>query len=64
MLRTIIGFMVGYMWESRMCAYIVVAMAGLWMAFGAIVRPYQSNVRPIVNSFFVFALLGLYTYSN
>jgi Na+/serine symporter len=28
------------------------------------VRPYNSNVRPIVNSFFVFALLSLYVYCN
>jgi uncharacterized membrane protein len=47
-----------------MCGYIVVAVSGLWMAFGAVVRPYNSNVRPIVNSLIVFVLLGLYTYCN
>lgn len=58
------GFILGFMWESKMCGYAVVALAGIWMIFGAIVRPYVSNVRPILNSFFVFAILGLYMYSN
>jgi len=64
LLRTIIGFLLGYMWESKMCGYVVVGVAGLWMAFGAAIRPYQSNLRPVINSLFVFALLGLYTYCN
>jgi hypothetical protein len=64
LLRSVMGFALGFMWEQPMCAYVVLGVAGVWMVAGAVVRPYISNVRPIVNSLFIFAALGLLAYCN
>ena len=42
----------------------MLALAGVWLIGGAIVRPYNSNLRPIVNSMFVMGIVGIYLYSN
>ena len=52
------------MWENTFICYIVLALAGVWLIGGVIVRPYESNLRPIVNSIFVMGIVGIYLYSN
>ena len=62
--RTLIGLLIGYFWSKEFCSYAVLSLAGVWMILGVIVRPYVSNVRPIVNTVFVFTILGLFMYAD
>ena len=59
-----IGFVIGFLWENTFVCYVVVGLAVIWMIGLGIVRPYQSNLRPIINSIFVFGVFGIYAYCN
>jgi hypothetical protein len=59
-----LGFTIGLLWEEIYCFYAVLGICGFWAVFGIIVRPYLSNVRPIVNSLLVVAIVAVYCVSG
>lgn len=58
--RVVLGLVVGLLWDSNYCGYVLVGVVLFWAALGIIVRPYVSNVRPIVNSILLLAVVGIY----
>lgn len=62
--RTVLAVIIGNFGEYTIAMYSTISLATIFAIFEVIVRPYISNVRPIVNSFFLILIFGTYTYAK